>query len=59
MAEADTAATTEITVQIKKSSGDQQEVQVSPTATVADLKVKVAEKLEVPVEAQRLIFKGK
>jgi ubiquilin len=26
---------------------------------VADLKVKVAEKLEVPVEAQRLIFKGR
>ena len=46
-------ATTElkIKVQIKKSSGDQQEVEVAQSATVAELKTEVEKALGVAAEA--------
>ena len=45
-------ATTEtIKITIRQSSGDQSEVEISPTATVLDLKNKCAESLSIPAES--------
>jgi len=44
---------------IRQSSGDQFEVEVAPTATVAELKQACAEGSKLQPEQQRLIFKGK
>ena len=44
---------------IRQSNGEQFEVQVSPDATVLQLKEECKEKTQLPTESQRLIFKGK
>lgn len=48
-----------ITITIKCSNAEKAEVESEATATVADFKVLVAEKLNTPPENQRLIYKGR
>jgi hypothetical protein len=49
----------DIKITIRQSSGDQFDVTVSSTATVADLKKACEEGCKLASESQRLIFKGK
>lgn len=48
-----------IKLQMRRSNGQNFEVEVKPDASVLDLKKACAEKCEFAVEDQRLIFKGK
>jgi ubiquilin len=48
-----------ITITIKCSNAEKAEVETEPSATVAEFKVLVGEKLSVPAENQRLIYKGR
>jgi ubiquilin len=50
---------TDITINIKCSNSDKSSVVVSTSATIVELKAKIAEVTEVPPESQRLIYKGK
>jgi hypothetical protein len=58
MAEADTSSDL-IKITIRQSNGDQTEVSIAKTATVADLKKECEAKIEIPAAGQRLIFKGR
>lgn len=49
----------DIKITIRQSSGDQFDVTVAATATVADLKKACEEGCKLPPESQRLIFKGR
>jgi ubiquilin len=49
----------EITIQIKCSNSDKAEIKIEPSATVLNLKEKVADALKVPAGQQRLIYKGR
>lgn len=49
----------ELTLTIKCSNADKATVVIESTATVLDLKQKIAEQLSVPATQQRLIYKGR
>lgn len=49
----------ELTLTIKCSNADKATVVIESTATVLDLKGKIAEQLSVPAAQQRLIYKGR
>ena len=49
----------ELTLTIKCSNADKATVTIDSTATVLDLKHKIAEQLSVPAAQQRLIYKGR
>lgn len=49
----------EITINIKCSNSDKAEIHIELSATVLQLKGKVAEALSVPAAQQRLIYKGR
>lgn len=49
----------ELTLTIKCSNADKATVVIESTATVFDLKQKIAEQLSVPATQQRLIYKGR
>lgn len=50
----------EVTIKFKTTKGTKDSVQICLSATIADLKAAIAEKLEnTPVETQRLIYKGR
>lgn len=49
----------ELTLTIKCSNADKETVVIDSSATVLDLKQKIAEKLSVPASQQRLIYKGR
>ena len=48
-----------IKITIRQSSGDQFEIEIDPASSVLELKQKCAEKISIPAESQRLIFKGR
>ena len=50
---------TDFKISIRQSSGEQFEVTVPSTATVAELKAACVEGCKLAADAQRLIFKGK
>jgi ubiquilin len=52
-------ATTEIVVTIKCSNADKTEITCSASTTVIEFKKLIAEKLNIPAEQQRLIYKGR
>jgi hypothetical protein len=50
---------TEIVVTIKCSNADKADVTCSSSITVIEFKKLIAEKLNIPAEQQRLIYKGR
>jgi hypothetical protein len=54
-----TMAEQQVVVTIKCSNADKAEITCSAAITVAEFKILVADKLNVPAEQQRLIYKGR
>lgn len=50
---------TEISVTIKCSNADKIDIKCDSTLTVAEFKLVVSEKLNIPPDQQRLIYKGR